>query len=119
MRLAPGGDGDLEDVAAALEVDPPGLLAAAEDREGEMDDDVGAVEERRQRAAVEHVAAPVADLPPAHLRRVEGPSGHPAHRAHRRVALELVGQRQPDLTSRPGDGDGQSQSHGSIFIPAA
>ena len=73
-------DRRFEDVATPLEVDPPRLLAVAEDREGEVDGDIGAGEELRQVATVEDVAALVGRLAPPRPERVEGASGHPPHR---------------------------------------
>ena len=60
--LRPGADRRLEDVAPALGVDPVRLVGVAEDDEREVDDDVGAGDERVDGVAVEDVAALVGDL---------------------------------------------------------
>jgi hypothetical protein len=104
-----------EGVARALEIDAAGRLATAEDREGEMDGDVDAVEQRRQRAAVEDVATPVGDLLPALGRRIERPPRHPPHLPHFLPSLQLGEQGQSDLPRRPGNRD--FQSHRGMLCP--
>ncbi len=55
-------DRGVEDVATALEVDLTGLLGVADQDEGEVHDHVGALYQRVDRIAVEHVALLVGDL---------------------------------------------------------
>ena len=86
--LRAGGRGGLEDVARAGQVDLAALAAAGDDREGEVDDDVGALDQLVDRLAVEHVAAPVLGLLPAVAGQVEGPPRHADHPLHLRHALE-------------------------------
>ena len=82
------GNGCLEDVACALEVDLPGLVVGAEDHERQVDDHVRAREERVERVAVEDVALPVLGALPAMLGGVERAPRHPDDALDLGLALE-------------------------------
>jgi hypothetical protein len=87
----------LEDVARALEVDRAGLLAAADDDEGEVHEHVGAIGEVFDGVLVEHVALPVLRLGHPERAGIERPPRHPEHALDRRVAIELAQQRPADV----------------------
>ena len=105
--LGAGRRGRLEDVARAGQVDLAALAAAGDDREGEVDDDVGVLDQRVDRVAVEHVTAPVFGLLPAVPGEVERPPRHADHPVHLRHPLERGDEGPADLPGRAGDCDGQ------------
>src|SRR5262249_25816499 len=102
-----GRRGRLEDVARAVEVDLAALAAAGDDREGEVDDDVGVLDQRVDSVAVEHVTAPVFGLLPAVPGEVEGPPRHADYPVDLRYPLRRGDEGPADLPGRPGDCDGQ------------
>ena len=115
-----GVDRRLEDVARALEVDPPGLVAVAEDDEREMDDDVGAGDQVVDRSAVQNVALHVLGPLPAVALGVERPARHADDPAHLRPALELADRRPPDVAGRAGHRNRQGLlAHHPTLSPAA
>ena len=75
------GGGRLEDVARAGQVDLAALAAAGDDHEGEVDDDVGVLDQVVDRLAVEHVAAPVLGLLPTLPGRSKGRRAIPMTRS--------------------------------------
>jgi hypothetical protein len=97
-----------EHVARAGHVDAAGLLAAAHDDEGEVDEHVGVAGERVDGLGVEHVALAVLEL-----RQVTGVERPPRHAEHARdlaVALQRAQERAAELARRAGDGDDHSSS---------
>ena len=72
----PACDARLEHVAGALQVDRSGLLAIAEDDEGEMHHDVRVGDELVHGRTFQHVTTAIFDLRPAVFGRVERPSRH-------------------------------------------
>ena len=75
--------------------------------EGEVDDDVGVLDQRLDRVAVEDVAAPVFGLLPALRAEVEGAPRHADHPLDLGRALQGGDERPADLPGRAGDCDGQ------------
>ena len=65
--LGARGDGRLEDVAGAVEVDRAALPLSAHDDERQVHDDVGVRDELAHGLRVEDVATPIGDLLPAPL----------------------------------------------------
>jgi hypothetical protein len=103
--LRSGGDRGLEDVPRALDVDVARLRARLDHDEGEVDDDVGALDERLHRRAIEHVAAPVLGPLPAVRRGIERAPGHPDDALDLARALERADERPSEVARRAGDGD--------------
>ena len=104
---AAGGDGGLEDVARAAQVDLVRVAGRAHDDEGEVDDDVGLGHEVVDGGTVEHVALAVLRLRPAALVGVEVATGHAEDAIDRRLGLERGDEGLADLAGRSGDGDGE------------
>ena len=103
--LGAGRGGGFEDVARAAQVDLAALVLAGDDHEGEVDDDVGLLDQRVDRVAVEDVAAPVFDLLPAVGGDVERAARHADHPLDLGHALERGEEGLADLPGRAGDGD--------------
>jgi hypothetical protein len=109
------GGGRPERVQRAVHVDRPGgLTAAADDQEGEVDHHVGALERVDQGVLVTDVAAPVVQLGPAVLGRVERSSGDADNAGHPVVGLEQWHQAEPERPGRAGDGHGQPGGVGRV-----
>ncbi len=102
------GDRGLEHVARALEVDALGLLAPAHDDEREVHDDVRAVEQRRQRVAIEHVTPAVLGLLQSLRGGIEIAPRHRDDASDLAAAVERAEQRAADITGRARDRDGQT-----------
>jgi hypothetical protein len=97
--------GRLEHVARTVEVDLAALLRPAHDHEGEMHHHVGLLHELGHGATIEHVAAPVGDLLPTPLSRVEGPARHAEYLRDLGCPLERPHDGLADLPRGAGDRD--------------
>ena len=111
-----GRDRGLEDVAGAGQVDLTALPLSGDDHEGQVDDDVGAGHQRLDGFAVEDVAPAVLDLLPAMLGRVEGTAGHAEDAPHSVAALQRGEEWLADLSSGPGDRDGEHRENRSSGV---
>ena len=93
---------------ATREVDLARLLVVSEDDEGEVDDDVGALDQGVHRLAVEHVALAVLGPLPAEVGGVEGAARHADDAPDLGRLLERAHGGAADVTGRAGDRDGEA-----------
>lgn len=107
--LGAGGGRRSKSVEGAVDVNGTDRLPGCGpgDHEGEVDDDVGAVEGLRQRVGVPHVAPAVGHLRPVVRRRIERPAGHADDLFDAVVGLEQRHQPKAERAGRPGDRHGQ------------
>ena len=103
----PRVDGGVEHVARAGQVDLGGVLGAAHDHEGEMDDNVGPGDHLAHGGGVEHVGAAVLHLVQALGGGIKRPARHGGDPSHPGVALQDPEQRAADVPGRAGDRDGE------------
>jgi hypothetical protein len=103
-----GRSGRLEDAPAALDVDPLGeaFVAARLDCPGEVDDRVGAVEDRLQRV-LHHVGADPLDLRHLHLRHAAGDADD---LGHCRLGAQRFEHAGADVAGRSSDDDAHGQA---------
>ncbi len=78
-------------------------VLAGDDHERQVDDDIGAVDERVDGRAIEHVTAVVLDLAPAECLRIERPAGHRDDPPDLLKAVERRDEGDADLTGRARD----------------
>ena len=105
-----GAGGRPERVQRSLDVDLADRLAGRGpgDHEREMHDDVRAGERLAERVGVPDVAAPVIQLAPPVLGRVEGAPRDPDDSLDPGIGLEQRDQPEPERSGRTGDGHGQA-----------
>ena len=105
--LGPGCGSASKTLREPVQVDLTTRAVAGDDRESEVDDDVGVLDQRVNRLAIEHVAAPVFGLLPAVAGEVEGPPRHADDPIHLGNPLERGDEGAADLPGRSCHCDGQ------------